>query len=175
MRTALAMLVMVLVFVTAANALSASIQPPRMVLRGNVSDMLTVYIDTRNPNTFPVTVNLTLVNLDNVKVIDDLRFFELAPNETRRVIFEVTIAKPDSHSGEAQFVFYPKERTNQLERGLALASQIITIAPGEETTTTTIETATTLPSEVPSPEFVSAVLVIGAIVTGVLLFMFFRR
>src|SRR3989344_4488844 len=108
MRVVLAMLVMSMVFVTAANAFSASIQPPRMVLRGNISDVFTVYVDSKNPNEIPVTVNVTLAELDNVKIVDDVNFFELAPNETKRVVMEVTIAKPGTQGGEAQFLFYPK-------------------------------------------------------------------
>src|SRR3989338_5923915 len=108
MRALFAMLVMVAMFAATAHAFSASIQPPRMVLRGNVSDMLTVYVDAKNPNDFPVTVNVTLVGLDNVKIVDDVKYFELAPNETRRVVMEVTITKPGTSGGEVQFAFDPK-------------------------------------------------------------------
>src|SRR3989338_6764541 len=107
MRIVIAMLVMAMIFATAANAFSASIQPPRMVLRGNVSDVLTVYVDTKNPNTIPVTVNVTLSGLDNVK-INGPAFFELAPNETKRVAMDVTVIKSGTQGGEAQFIFYPK-------------------------------------------------------------------
>lgn len=175
MRIAPAMLVMVLVFATAASAFSASIQPPKMVLRGNVSDVLTVYVDTRNPNEIPVTVNVTFAGLDNVKVVEGPSFFELAPNESRRVFLEVTIAKPGTHVGEAQFIFYPAERQDKLERGLALASQIVIIAPGETPPAEPTTTTTAPQGEIPAPEFVNIVLVIGAIITGVLLFTFFRR
>ena len=177
MRIAPAMLVMVLVFATAANALSASIQPPKMVLRGNVSDVLTVYVDTKNPNEFPVTVNVTLAGLDNVKIVEGPSFFELAANESRRVFLEVTIAKPGTSAGEAQFIFYPaeKQERERLERGLALASQIVMIAPGETPPAEPTTTTTIAPQEIPAPEFVNIVLVIGAIITGVLLFTFFRR
>ncbi len=177
MRAVLAMLVMVLVFAATAHAFSASIQPPRMVLRGNVSDVLTVYVDAKNPNAVPVTVNVTLVGLDNVKIVDDVKFFELAPNETRRVVMEVTITKPGTSGGEVQFAFDPKEKIEDLERGLALATQILTIAPGDGTTTTTLPegTTTTVPVGLPNADFVNIVLAVGAVITAVLLFMFFRR
>ena len=167
------MLVMVLVFAAAANALSASIQPPRMVLRGNVSDVVTAFVDTRNPNEIPVSVNVTVVDLSNLN-IDGPAIFELAPNETKRVVFNVVLEKPGTHTGELQFIFYPAERTEKIERGVALGSQIVTVVEGEAVASTTSTTTTTVPTDIPNPEFVNTVLAAAAVVTAIVLFMYIR-
>ena len=132
-----AVIFVMLLSINYAHALSASIQPPRMVLRIEAPGTASGYIDTFNPNN--VTMNVTVTpqgGIEFLTVLNETRFV-LEPNETKKVNFDVNIISPGTYNGEFVFAFIPPEG-----QGIGLASQIIVVANGTIATvpTTTIET-----------------------------------
>jgi|SRR3989344_1193429 len=132
-----AVIFVMLLSINYAHALSASIQPPRMVLRIEAPGTASASIDIFNPNN--VTMNVTVTpqgGIEFLTVLNETRFV-LEPNETEKVNFDINIQSPGTYNGEIIFAFVPPEG-----QGIGLASQIIVVANGTAATvpTTTIET-----------------------------------
>src|SRR3989344_2179526 len=132
-----AVIFVMLLSINYAYALSASIQPPRMVLRIEAPGTASGSIDIFNPNN--VTMNVTVTPQGGIEFLTILNQtnYVLEPNETKQVNFDVNIISPGTYNGEFIFAFVPPEG-----QGIGLASQIIVVANGTVSTvpTTTIET-----------------------------------
>src|SRR3989344_1069681 len=152
-----AVIFVMLFSISYVHALSASIQPPRMVLRIEAPGTASGSIDIFNPNN--VTMNVTVVpqgGIEFLTVLNQTKFV-LEPNETKKVNFDINIESPGTYSGEFIFAFVPPEG-----QGIGLASQIIVVANGTVATvpTTTIET----PSETNQLKLDNPILIIVALV-----------
>ena len=132
-----AVIFVMLFSISYVHALSASIQPPRMVLRIEAPGTASGSIDIFNPNN--VTMNVTVTPQGGIEFLTILNQtnYVLEPNETKQVNFDVNIISPGTYNGEFIFAFVPPEG-----QGIGLASQIIVVANGtvETVSTTTIET-----------------------------------
>ena len=114
-------------------ALSASIQPPKMILSGEAPGSVSGSVNVMNPNNESITVNINvtggiigMVQLSNESLLLD-------SNETQKIDFTIAFIEEGNYVGELLFFFTPEQG-----QGVALSSQIIVIAESGETTTTTV-------------------------------------
>lgn len=150
------LLVILLVMAQPIFALSASIQPPKMVLRGEAPGSVSGFVDVMNPNNESVTVDVTprgdiagLLELSNTNIT--LEF-----NETKRVDFDIELKSPGNYTGEILFVFKPPEG-----QGIALSSQIIVIAQAKSGTTS-------------DQDWTLAGIVLGIVIIAIISIIIFR-
>jgi len=108
-------------------ALSASIQPPRFILRGEAPGTVGSSINVINPNNESVTIGTDIVgDIENMTVLSDNQFI-LESNETRTVNFTIDFVKEGNYTGEILFFFTPEEG-----QGAALSAQIAVLAEAGE-------------------------------------------
>jgi LPXTG-motif cell wall-anchored protein len=105
-------------------ALSASIQPPKMVLRGEAPGSVSGFVDVMNPNNMTVTVNVTAAGgIAGLAYISNSSM-TLESNETKKVNFDIMLTDSGNYTGELLFAFRPAAGG----QGIALSSQISVIA-----------------------------------------------
>lgn len=127
----------VLYFSQSCYALIGTIQPPRMILRGNTSGSVTGFVDVINSNNVSVNVSIEVTgDIANITNISETNL-ALQPNETKRVNFETYLPYTGQYIGEILFAFSAE---NEKTQGAALSSTIIVFAEGNSTNPGTNET-----------------------------------
>ena len=152
-------------------AFSASIQPPRMVLRLNSPGNASGFIDVMNPNN--VSINVQAKPGGDIELITTLSEtnMTLEPNQTKRIDFNIDITEPRTYNGEIVFAFKPP-----VGQAIGLASQIVVVANWNVTTTIPEEAATTIETPKNNTELKnSALIIIGLIVVLAAILMIKRR
>ena len=135
--------VVLLLMVQPIFALSASIQPPKMILRGEAPGSVSGFVDVMNPNNESITVDVNVTGDIMGMVQLSNESFILDSNETQKVDFTINLEEGGEYIGEILFFFTPEEG-----QGVALSSQIIVLAEAKEngiTDGTTVENDWTLP------------------------------
>jgi len=108
-------------------ALTASIQPPRFILRGEAPGIVGSSINVINPNNESVTIGTDIIgDIENMTILSDNQFL-LGPNETRTVNFTIDLVEAGEYIGEILFFFTPEDG-----QGAALSSQIAVLAEAGE-------------------------------------------
>jgi hypothetical protein len=104
-------------------ALTASIQPPRFILRGEAPGTVGSSVNVINPNNESITIGTDVIgDIENMTTLSDNQFL-LGPNETRTVNFTIDVAEAGDYAGEILFFFTPEQG-----QGAALSSQIVVLA-----------------------------------------------
>ena len=149
-------------------ALSASIQPPKIILRGEAPGSVDSSINVMNPNNESITVgiNATGAIADIIQLSEESVI--LAANETKKIDFTVNLLEEGNYTGEILFLFTPEEG-----QGVALSSQIIVLAnrSGE---VTTVSNGTVVESNWSFLGSLVAILAI-VIIVGILIYLWGRR
>ena len=121
-------------------ALVGSIQPPRMVLRGETLGSVSGFVNVINPNNISVNISTDIYGdiqgLINLSETD----MTLQPNGTRRVDFDMFLPSEGKYVGEIIFVFSAEEGE---VKGAALSSTIIAFAEGSSSAGDTNQTGQT--------------------------------
>ena len=127
MMKKISVLIALLLLAQPLFAISASIQPPRFILRGEAPGTVGSSINVINPNNESITISTSVIDdIENMTILSDSQFI-LGPNETRTVNFTINLVEAGNYTGEILFFFTPDEG-----QGAALSSQIAVLAEAGE-------------------------------------------
>jgi len=114
-------------------AFEGNIRPPRMILRGNLSDSFTGSINVTNPNNFTVNVSTDVFgDIENITSLNT-NFMILDINQSEILDFEINTSDLfNEYYGEIIFTFINAENEAQ---GVRLSSTIIVLLEGNVTQT----------------------------------------
>ncbi|GEM_PF-2360156 len=134
--------IIVLLSISSAKAITASLGNPRMVLYTNITAntpgiLEKKYIQINNVNDYPVEVAVSsdevLKNLSIILKEEDLNF-TLQPNASREVYFTLFAVKPNFYEGKLFITFKGALSPDAKPEQVGLAANIAVNAKGEEFT-----------------------------------------
>jgi hypothetical protein len=120
--------ILILFSISSVFAISAAIGNGRMILRGEVGDVVERYVNVINQNDFDVLINVSVTgDLKNyVSLVDES--FVLSGGEEKKAYFDIEFAKSGTSDTKINVQFTPVDD----EGGAGLSSSVIVIAEGDD-------------------------------------------
>lgn len=148
-RKAVLYLIVILVVISSANALMASIDKPKMVLYKNVTpDKPLVFeqsVIINNKNDYDVQIRIEPAGeLQNITKVTEKEFV-MEGNSRKEVFYEITITRPGAYNGDIIVKFSELDKNV----GAALAQTLVVLVKGEGDFGTETQTDAQNPADEP--------------------------
>lgn len=148
-RKAVLYLIVILVVISSANALMASIDKPKMVLYKNVTpDKPLVFeqsVIVNNKNDYDVKIRIEPAgDLQNITKVREKEFV-MEGNSRKEAFYEITITRPGAYNGDIIVKFSELDKNV----GAALAQTLVVLVKGEGDFGTEAQTDAQKPAEEP--------------------------